>query len=77
MASALGRWVAKVFWPKSAIGPGHQPVGQRRLLNIADAVDLQVIQLPLSAMCCAAWAWAASTSSISGGVKSEAKWTAR
>jgi hypothetical protein len=27
-------------------------------------------------MCCAAWAWEASTSSISGGVKSEANCTA-
>ena len=33
--------------------------------------------LPLSAMCCAAWACEESTSSISGGVKSEANCTAR
>jgi hypothetical protein len=32
-----------------------------------------VTQLPLSMMCCAVWACEESTSSISGGVKSDAK----
>ena len=73
MASALGRWVAKVFSPKMLVAAGDQPVGQRRLFDVADAVDLGVIRLPVSAMCCAAWAWAASTSSSSGGVEQRSK----
>ncbi len=40
MARALGRWVAKVFSAEDLIAAGHQPVGQQRLLDIADAIDL-------------------------------------
>src|ERR1017187_814045 len=37
---------------------------------------LQVTQSPVSATVCAAWAWAASTSSIKGGLNREANCTA-